>query len=167
VLGGRIYRGATGAAGEFGHMLVALDISAGLPAPTRFPQPGSIESIAAGRALDRLAHQIGLAGGGPDAVQLARDGDPAACEVVKRWARLVGIAVANAINIVDPEEVVLGGGAATAGELLLHPARDAALGYVLPGVGARTKIRLARHGVRAGVLGAALLAEHELCQTAG
>jgi glucokinase len=167
VLGGRIYRGATGAAGEFGHMLVALDISAGLPAPTRFPQPGSIESIAAGRALDRLAHQIGLAGGGPDAVQLARDGDPAACEVVKRWARLVGIAVANAINIFDPEEVVLGGGAATAGELLLHPARDAALGYVLPGVGARTKIRLARHGVRAGVLGAALLAEHELCQTAG
>jgi glucokinase len=165
VLGGRIYRGATGAAGEFGHMLVALDVSRGLPAPTSFPQPGSIESIAAGTALDRLAHAIGLDGGGPDAVQAARDGDPAAREVVQRWARFVGIAIANAINIFDPDEVVLGGGAATAGELLLGPARDAAAGYVLPGVGARTTVRLARHGVRAGVLGAALLAEHELRQT--
>ncbi len=166
VLGGHIYRGATGAAGEFGHMLVALEVSAGVPAPTRFPQPGSIESIAAGRALDRLAYSIGLDGGGPEAVQAARDGDPVAREVIERWARFVGIAVANAINIFDPEEVVLGGGAAAAGELLLGPARDAALGYVLPGVGVRTNIRLARHGVRAGVLGAALLAEHELCQTA-
>ncbi len=166
VLGGHIYRGATGAAGEFGHMLVALEVSAGVPAPTRFPQPGSIESIAAGRALDRLAYSIGLDGGGPEAVQAARDGDPVAREVIERWARFVGIAVANAINIFDPEEVVLGGGAAAAGELLLGPARDAALGYVLPGVGVRTIIRLARHGVRAGVLGAALLAEHELCQTA-
>lgn len=166
VLGGRIYRGATGAAAEFGHMLVALDVSRGVPAPTHFPQPGSIESIAAGRALDRLAEGIGLEGGGPDAVQLARDGDPAACEIVERWGRFVGIAVANAINIFDPDEVVLGGGAAAAGDLLLHAARDGARGYVLPGVGARTTIRLARHGVRAGVLGAALLADHELSQTA-
>ncbi|MGO9790682.1 MAG: ROK family protein [Solirubrobacteraceae bacterium] len=166
VLGGRIYRGATGAAAEFGHMLCALDVSGGVPAPADFPQPGSIESIASGRALDRLAHSIGMDGGGADAVQSARDGDPVAGEVVQRWARFVGIAVANVINIFDPDEVVLGGGAAVAGELLLGPARDAALGYVLPGVGSRTSIRLARHGVRAGVLGAALLAEHELCQTA-
>ncbi len=165
VLGGRIYRGATGAAGEFGHMLVALDVSGGLPAPESFPQPGSIESIAAGKALDRLAHAIGMDGGGPDAVQAARDGDPAAGEVVQRWARFVGIAIANAINIFDPDEVVLGGGAAAAGELLLGPAREAAAGYVLPGVGARTTVRLARHGVRAGVLGAALLADQELRQT--
>jgi glucokinase len=164
VLGGRIYRGATGAAAEFGHMLVALDLSRGLPAPTSFPQPGSIESIAAGKALDRLAHAIGLEGGGPDAVQAARDRDPAAAEVVTRWAQFVGIAIANTINIFDPEEVVLGGGAAAAGELLLGPAREAAAGYVLPGVGARTTVRLARHGVRAGVLGAALLAYHELAQ---
>jgi glucokinase len=66
------------------------------------------------------------------------------------------------INTFDPEEVVIGGGAARAGELLLEPARRIAAGYVLPGLGSRTRIRVARHGVRAGVLGAALLARHEL-----
>ncbi len=165
VLGGRIYRGATGAAAEVGHMLVAVDVSNGVPAPSGFPQPGSIESLAAGRALDRLAYAIGFEGGGPDAVQAARDGDPEAGAIVERWARLVGIAIANAINIFDPDEVVLGGGAASAAELLLGPARETALVYVLPGVGSTTRIRLARHGVRAGVLGAALLAAHELSQT--
>ncbi len=54
---------------------------------------------------------------------------------------------------------MIGGGAARAGDLLLEPARRIAQGYVVPGLGSRTTIRLARHGVRAGVLGAALLAE--------
>ena len=56
---------------------------------------------------------------------------------------------------------MIGGGAAQAGELLLEPARRVARGYVVPGLGEKTTIRAARHGVRAGVLGAALLAEHE------
>jgi hypothetical protein len=45
---------------------------------------------------------------------------------------------------------------------LLEPAKRVAAGYVVPGLGKRTTIRLARHGVQAGVLGAALLAQHEL-----
>jgi len=60
------------------------------------------------------------------------------------------------------EEVVIGGGAARAGERLLETAKRVALEYVVPGLGRRTSIRLAWHGVRAGVLGAALLAAHEL-----
>ena len=162
VLGGRIYRGTTGAAGEVGHTLVAVDVSDGLPAPTQFPQPGSIESLASGRALDHLASTIGLRSG-VAVVEAALDGRRRRRgAVVERWARMVGIAVANAINLFDPDEVVLGGGAARAGDLLLGPARDAAAGYVLPGVGRRTTVRLARHGIRSGVLGAALLAAHEL-----
>ncbi len=84
--------------------------------------------------------------------------------MVEIWAQRVGIGVANAINTFDPQEVVIGGGAAQAGELLLEPAKRVAGGYVLPGLGRKTTIRLARHGVRAGVLGAALLAEQELEQ---
>src|SRR5947209_7505041 len=57
VLGGRIYRGATGGAGELGHTIVGLNVAAGVPAPERFPQPGSLESVAAGHALDTLAQQ--------------------------------------------------------------------------------------------------------------
>ena len=73
----------------------------------------------------------------------------------------LGIGIANAINTFDPEVVAIGGGVSTAGELLLEPARRVALAHVLPGVGERTEIRLSRHGPKAGVLGAALLAKME------
>jgi glucokinase len=177
VIGGRIYRGATGGAGEFGHTIVGLDLAGLVPGPTGFPQPGSLEFVASGHALDRLAQQAaelhadsilgqlrsqGEAVLGPDAVEAARQGDPSAQRIVKIWGQRVGIGVANAINTFDPEEVVIGGGAAQAGDLLLEPAERIAKEYVVPGLGKRTTIRLARHGVQAGVLGAALLAVHEL-----
>ena len=103
---------------------------------------------------------------GADAVEAAHAGDASAARMVEIWGQRVGIGIANAINTFDPEEVVIGGGAARAGELLLEPAKRIAAGYVLPGLGKRTTIRLARHGVRAGVLGAALLAVHELARPA-
>jgi glucokinase len=95
---------------------------------------------------------------GPDVVRCARAGDAVAARVIELWGERLGIGVANAINTFDPNEVVIGGGAASAGDLLLEPARRTALGYVVPGLGRNTTIRLARHGEQAGVLGAALLA---------
>jgi glucokinase len=177
VLGGRIYRGATGGAGELGHTMVGMDMSGVVPEAGRFPQRGSLESEAAGHALDGLVAEFArahpssslgrrLAAGeqltGVEAVQAAHDGDADARRMVELWGERVGIGIANAINTFDPEEVVIGGGAARAGELLLEPARRTAAAYVLPGLGSATTIRAARHGVRAGVLGAALLAAHEL-----
>jgi glucokinase len=91
-----------------------------------------------------------------------RDGDPAAIGAVETWAEHVCIGVASAINTFDPNEVALGGGGARAAELLLEPVRRAARSYAVPGLGRNTRIRLARHGARAGVLGAGLLALHEL-----
>ncbi len=177
VLGGRIYRGATGGAGELGHTFIGLDLSWPIPEAGRFPQPGSLEHAAAGIALDvmvseaairepesamgKLRHE-GRKLAGPDAVEAAQNGDADAQRLIEMWAERVGIGVVNVINTFDPDEVVIGGGAAQAGDLLLEPARRVAAAYVLPGLGTRTTIRLARHGVRAGVLGAALLAVHEL-----
>jgi glucokinase len=177
VLGGRIYRGATGGAGELGHTLIGTRLDGHIPEPGDFPQRGSLEYAAAGHALDRLAtecaeaepdSQLARMRGadgevtGEQAVQAARDGDEMAAATVEMWGERLGIGIANAINTFDPEEVVIGGGAARAGDRLLEPARRIAAGYVLPGLGSKTRIRLARHGVRAGVLGAALLAHHEL-----
>ncbi|HWD64073.1 MAG TPA: ROK family protein [Solirubrobacteraceae bacterium] len=177
VLGGRIFRGATGGAGELGHTLVAVKCDPDVPAGEDFPQVGSLESLAAGHALDRAARRIagedsdstlgrkaasGQEVSGIDLVDAAQEGDAAAVAAVKRWAHLVGVGVANAINTFDPDEVVLGGGAARAGELLLNPAAEIAEGYIHPGLRGHARIRLARHGLRAGVLGAALLAEQEL-----
>jgi glucokinase len=177
ILGGRIYRGATGGAGELGHTLIGANLVDSVPAPVTFPQPGSLERLAAGHALDRLAANAAAADSGsalgrrradgkpvlgPDVVRCARAGDAVAARVIELWGERLGIGIANAINTFDPDEVVIGGGTAGAGDLLLEPARRTALGYVVPGLGRNTTIRLARHGNKAGVLGAALLAEHEL-----
>ena len=141
--------------------MIGLDLSGPVPPPGRFPQHGSLERLGAGRALDRMVEErislrpcSGLSrlreqGNevlGAQAVQAAHDGDRDAAEVVERWAEHLGIGVANAINTFDPEEVVIGGGAAQAGDLLLEPVRRVANEYVLPGLRGRTTIRIARGG---------------------
>ncbi len=161
VLGGRIFRGATGGAGELGHTLIAVDPTDQSPPSPHFPQPASFEGQGSGRALDRLAAEIGL-DKGADALRAAHAGDPDAQAAVERWARMVGVGIANAINTFDPEEVVLAGGPTVAGDLLLEPATRIARAYTVPGLGGGTQIRLARFHLTAGVLGAALLAAYEL-----
>jgi glucokinase len=180
VLGGRVYRGATGAAGELGHTLIGIGLADGAPQPGKFPQPGSLESLAAGRELDRLA--VKAAAGSPssalgklsasgehidghDAVQAAKAGDPESIHLLRILGERLGVGIANAINTFDPDVVAIGGGVSTAGDLLLGPASEAARRYTLPGVGGRTEIRLARHGQEAGVRGAALLAGLELADS--
>jgi glucokinase len=177
VLGGKLYRGATGAAPELGHQIVGLDLRDEVPqAAARFPQPGSLESLAAGTELDRLAlrfareHPQSALGralaehgrvSGRDVVAAAKAGDDASRRALRLLGERLGVGIANAINIFDPREVVIGGGVSAAGDLLLEPAREVARRFTLPGVGTETTIRLARRGPEAGVLGAALIAVQE------
>ncbi len=180
VLGGKLYRGATGAAPELGHQIVGLDLVDGVPEPAQsFPQPGSLERFASGRELDRLATRFaqelpesGLGEllreqgqvTGKDAVETAQAGDPAGRRAIRLLGERLGIGIANAINVFDPREVVIGGGVSAAGELLLGPARETARRFTLPGVGTETTIRLARRGPEAGVVGAGLIAVQELTE---
>jgi glucokinase len=162
VLGGRIFRGATGAAPELGHIIVGADLRDGAPPKAeRFPDPNSLEYLAAGRALDRLGAERGL-GDGHAVVDAAFAGDEAAVECLRIVGERLGVGIANCILLFDPELVVIGGGVSRAGELLLVPARAAAARFVIPGVGTETRIELARYGPQAGVRGAALLAKLEL-----
>lgn len=161
VVGGRIFRGSTGAAPEIGHLIIGADLAAGAPDPARvFPQPWSLETLASGQALDRLGRDRGFRDG-PEVVEAARAGDPAALEALRILGERLGIGIASMINVFDPQEVVIGGGVSSAGDLLLQPAARVAWQFVLPGVGSQTTIRLARQGPEAGVLGAALLAGTE------
>jgi glucokinase len=176
VLNGKLYRGATSAV-ELGHTLIGLDLSNGAPAdPGAFPQPGSLEMLASGRALDRItlesarAHPKSFLGRrlaqgdeitGHDAVAGAQEGDVHCLHVIRLLGERLGIGIANAINTFDPDEVVIGGGVSLAGDLLLVPAQRTARNHTVPGLGARTKVRLARHGPQAGVLGAATVAAQE------
>jgi glucokinase len=177
VLGGKVYRGSTGAAAELGHALVGADFTEGVPEATEFPQRGSLESLASGRVLDHLADQIaaespgsalgrlaaaGKGVDGHDAVEAAKAGDPDAAGALRVLGERLGVGIANAINTFDPDVVAIGGGVSVAGDLLLEPAKEVAARFVLPGVGQQTEIRIARHGRQAGVRGAALLAGLEL-----
>jgi glucokinase len=177
VLGGRVYRGETGAAAEIGHTLIGARLEAGAPAAQAPPHEASLEALASGRTLDSLAGAAARADPrsalgrlrargtrvrGPDAVAAAQAGDEQARGLITLLGERLGVGIANAINTFDPEVVVIGGGVAAAGELLLAPARESARRFVVPGAGEATEIRLARYGTEAGVRGAALLAAHEL-----
>jgi glucokinase len=176
VIGGRPYRGTTGAAGEIGHNLIGIehDIPQAIAKP---PQPGTLEALAAGHELDRLTRAAAAANpdsaigvelarsgkvAGPDTVRAAKAGDEVAIGLLKLLGRRVGIGVANAINTFDPDVVAIGGGVSAAGDLLLESAKESAWEYVREGVGTKTEIRLARSGPEAGVRGAALLARSEI-----
>ena len=161
VIDGRVYRGATGAAPELGHWIIGASHDGRPEHREKFPQPGSLEALASGKALDALAKERGFADG-KAVVKAAQEGDKTAREVVELLGHRLGVGIANAINAFDPEVVAIGGGVSAAGDLLLDPARETAALFVLPGVGTRTEIRRARSGGNAGVWGAALLAGQEL-----
>jgi glucokinase len=166
VIHGRVYRGATGAAAELGHTIIGADLRrAPFAHRDDFPQPGSLEALASGSALNELACEHGVEPG--HVIDAARDGHAGARAAIELLGRRLGIGIANAINTFDPLEVVIGGGVSRAGELLLEPARRTAFRHVVPGLGLKTVIRIARHGPRAGVLGAALLAAQEYAESVG
>ncbi len=183
VLNGKLYRGATTSAAEVGHTLIGRDLTEGDVVPgDPFPQRGSLETLASGRALDRLADEAAVTYrdsylgvqrakkgdvDGHDVVAGAEAGDDASLYCLRVLGERIGIGIANAINTFDPLEVVIGGGVSRAGELLLAPAREAAARHVVPGLGLNTVIRIARHGPRAGVLGAALIAAQEHAEETG
>ena len=160
VLNGRLYRGATTSAAEVGHTIIGRDLEFGNRVPgDPFPQRGSLERLASGRALDRLADHAAMqypdsflgkqlvrkgAIDGHDVVAGAESGDDASLWCLRVLGERIGIGIANAINTFDPLEVVIGGGVSRAGELLLEPARDAAFRHVVPGLG-----RTRRSGSRA------------------
>jgi glucokinase len=170
-------------AAEFGHTIIGLGLSDGdAQIEVEFPQDGSLEKLASGRALDALSldsarddansflgQRLTRDGGvtGHDVVDGARNGDAASIRALEILGQRLGIGIANAINTFDPLEVVIGGGVSAAGDYLLGPARATARRHVVPGAGSKTELRLARHGPRAGVLGAALIAAQEWAEEQG
>jgi glucokinase len=173
VSGGRLLRGATGAATELGHMVVDFD---GPPCQGACGNRGCLEALASGGALGREGARLAgqrpgsglarLAGEGHTitgvrVTEQARLGDAAAVEALARVGTLRGVGIANAMNIFNPELVLIGGGVSDAGELLLGPARvEAAWRARPPSNGARVEV--AAFGPEAGMVGAAVLALEEL-----
>jgi len=165
-----VYRGAVGAAAELGHMVIDVN---GPPCQGNCPNHGCFEAVASGTALAREAVRIAgehprsglgraLAEGrliaGPLVTELAHDGDSAALEAMQLIGERLGVAIANFVNIFNPQVVVVGGGVIAAGELLLAPARAVVAARALPPSRDEVTIVAARFGVEAGMIGAAALA---------
>ncbi len=153
VLGGQLYRGAHGMAGEIGHIVVQFDGE-----PCECGQRGCWERYASGTALGRIAREARFIDG-EAAMARAAAGDAEALLVVDTFARWMAIGIAGLVNVLDPTVVVLGGGLVEARDLLLTPLRDW-LGRLIEGAAHRPPVALvpASLGERAGAIGAALLA---------
>jgi len=172
VIDGRVFRGANGMAGEFGHMQVVPD-GHRCPCGNR----GCWEQYASGNALEReareligarspMAHRLSeICEGepdrlsGPQVTQAAREGDPLSVELLADVGRWLGTGIAGLVAAFDPHCVIVGGGVSDAGDLLLDPTRESMLrSLVGRGYRAEPPILLAKLGPQAGFIGAADMA---------
>ncbi len=162
-----LLRGAQGSGGELGH----VTIHATGPR-CACGNHGCLEALTSGTAIGRRAREVaverpGSALGrlavqrkvlGEDVTELAQKGDEAALSVLEETGTWLGVGLAGFVNVFNPEVVVIGGGAAKAGELILKSARREV--YLRARSPSRdlAEIKAATLGPKSGVLGAAALA---------
>jgi glucokinase len=157
ILDGKPYRGAVGAAGELGHIVIEHD---GRPCPGNCTGRGHIEAYATGVAAGGdSAKAFGAGSDARDLIERADAGDERALEILREIGRRLGSALGSLVNIFNPEAIVIGGGwGEAADEYLLEPAREVMLREALsPG---RELVRLlpAELGPDAGLVGAGFVA---------
>jgi glucokinase len=173
VLEGELYRGTRGAGVELGHVVIDEN---GPRCQGNCPNHGCVEALASGTAMARAGRIAAEAHPGSALGQaLARGdeitgktvndaaiaGDGIAVEIVAGIGRHLGVALASFANIFEPDTIVIGGGAASAGELLLEPARRELRSRALAPMN-ETPVVAAALGPEAGMVGAATMALEEL-----
>ena len=159
---GNVYRGASGIAGEVGH--ISIDPNG---PPCGCGLRGCLVTAVGAQALLRRARALldeypgsALAGrtfGITILEDAALAGDPLALQVVREAAENLGIAVAGLLNLLNPTLVVVGGGLARLGDVLLEPLREAVRTRTLATSVAVSRIVTSSLGARAIAVGAATL----------
>ena len=158
MLGGQLFRGSDGAAGDIGHTL-AENVQPDEGPLCKCGNHGCLEAFAGGWAMLRDLK----ASGEPryqsaDLLELISAGDPRALESVRRSGRLIGSAIASAINLVNPRMVVIGGGVVTAGgDHLFAGIREMVYRRSHPLATAELRIERSRLYPRGGLMGLASL----------
>jgi glucokinase-like ROK family protein len=166
LLEGKIYRGTTGCAGEIGH----VTIREGGPLCT-CGNRGCLEAVAGGWAIARTAREAVLAGRrtqlstldpdhitARDVAAAARLGDLVSQQILVEAGAYLGIAVSSLVNLVNPSMVVVGGGVAQIGDLLLEPIRKAVRERSLRSAAQAVRITTAVLGRRSSSVGAVVQA---------
>ena len=151
VIDGELYRGWA----EFGHIVIVLD---GEPCQGSCTGHGHLESYVSGTAATRRAQaSFGEAVDAHRLVRIAEEGDREAIEILADIGRHLGAGIGSIVNIFDPEVVVVGGGFAAAGDLLLEPAREVMRREALAPASERVRVVRAELGTMAGLIGAGLV----------
>lgn len=164
----RIFRGATGSAGEIGHM--TIDFEGPL---ARSGIPGAIEAYLGQRFLSRHARyqlmneQGSLVHGmaGEDLLEMSPKilheaavlGDERSREILAWAGHKLGIVLGSAVNLLDIRKVVVGGGISAAGDYILNTARESMSGFTTPALREGLEIVQEPGGNDMGMLGAAHL----------
>jgi len=165
ILDGKLWRGVDGAAAEIGHMCVDPFGGVACGCGSR----GCLEVYASATAIVRMAreasprHPDSLLNTGADLTSEAvyaagLQGDELSLEVFRRMGVYLGIGLANLINIINPEMIVIGGGVMNGWDLFEKHMHQQVAERAFPLLAARVKIVRAECGDDAGLLGAARLA---------
>jgi len=167
LLDGHIYRGVTGSAGEIGH----LTIDENGPICT-CGNHGCLEAIAGGRAIALQAQEVVRKGkrtqmadvkpveslSAREVAAAASRGDLPAQQILAKAGTHIGIAIAGLINLFNPSMIVVGGGVARTGDLLLEPMRQAVQTRSMPASARVVRITTAMLGKRSSGMGAVIQA---------
>lgn len=160
ILNNQIWQGADGMAGELGHMTIIPD-----GRRCGCGNTGCLEMYASARGIvqsyrERRAQALPSSGEitSEQVYEAARTGEARALEVMQGMGRLLGIGIANLINIFNPEMIVIGGGVKDAWPLFIRTARDEIRNRAFEVPAARTEIVPSRLGDDAGMVGAAAAA---------
>lgn len=169
VMDNRLVRGADLGAGEIGHMIIVANGGK----ECRCGQCGCLETLVSEAALIRQAEELNRHQ--PDSIlaqylntgegrpidrifQAARNGDAQTREMIEEAARYLGIALANLVNLLNPEMIVLGGLFAQGQDLMLPVAKEVLHQTAFAGLGKKVKLQATSFGWQAGTVGAASLA---------
>lgn len=177
IVDGKLVEGADGGAGEVGHIVVN---PGGRGGNTAF---GSVEGEAQRDAIIERAERKIQQGRKTKLSELAdwdrfhltpaiiakaaNEGDAVAIEVFEETGYYVGLCVANMINLLNPEMIVIGGGIAQAGELIMDPIRRAAYGCAVRSLSRSCKVVSADLGDNAGIFGGVALVLSEVSDPSG
>ena len=167
LIDGQIYRGLTGSAGEIGHL--TIDENGPLCACGNH---GCLEAIAGGRAIALQAQQAVSKGQrtqlstidpveqitARDVAAAARRGDLLSQQILTRAGSHIGIAIAGLVNMFNPGMIIIGGGVAQTGDILLEPMRQAVQRRSLPAATRVVRITTAMLGRRSSSMGAVIQA---------
>ncbi|MGN0995982.1 MAG: ROK family protein [Candidatus Ventricola sp.] len=152
VLGGKIFGGTRGIAGELGHFTLYQD---GIPCPCG--KRGCFESYAATTALVRRAQEATgeAALDGRAIFARAAAGDPVMRDVLDSWIDDIAAGISGLVHIFNPQMVLIGGGVSAQEELLIAPLRQRVLSQVMPRFAEGLQIEAATLSNDAGLIGAA------------